>query len=93
MSPRHVVLAKDVPGLGTPGTGVKQRLAVLPADFDLDPSAPGRIARGEFVSCLVGQQQIHPGQAVVEDQLGLEVEGLLLEHGQGAVDGAVELGF
>ena len=45
------------------------------------------------MSRLVGQKQIHPGQAIVEDELGLEVEGLLLEHGQGAVDGAVELGF
>ncbi len=45
------------------------------------------------MSRLVGQKQIHPGQAIVEDELGLEVERLLLEHGQGAVDGAVELGF
>ena len=91
--PRHVLLAKDVSGLGTPGTGMEQRLAVLSADLDLHPRAAGRIARGELVSRLVDQKQIDPGQAIVQDELGLEVEGLLFEHGQGAVDGAVELGF
>jgi len=42
--PRHVLLAENVSGFGTPGTGMEQRLVVLPTDFDLDPGAPGRIA-------------------------------------------------
>ena len=68
-------------------------VASITGNVELNPGPSRRIAGGEFVPGLVEEADLHPGESVVQDDCGSEVEGLLLEHGQCPVDGAVELGF
>ena len=91
--PRHVLLPEDVSRFRTPRAGMEQGLFVFPVDGDFDPCAAGRIAGGKLVAGLVGEEHVHAGQAVIEDEGGLEVERLLFEHLERAGDGAVELDF